>query len=162
MWFMALLACGPQDPHEARPLIDHEAWQTARSDPLPDHRPTSADCPDGTWFLEDGTLEVETGYCSYLSLEQPLLSDVAAGELIDVVVWHGELDAAEPAEGHAALLVDGQLIWETWASIPGGAVVYDDQVEAPHDLPAGSTAVFHLHNHGYNSWTLQDMVAAGL
>ena len=40
---------------------------------------------------EDGALEVETGYCNYLSLGQPSLADVAAGDTLHLVLWHGNL-----------------------------------------------------------------------
>ena len=38
--------------------------------------------------------------------------------------------------------------------IPAPAAIYDLRVPLDFDAPAGSTVEYHLHNHGFNAWTL--------
>jgi len=116
------------------------------------HRPDEVDCPVATWGLEAGGLEVQTGACTYLALGQPVR--LSGGDLLDVVLWHDALDAAEPGEGHAALWLDDQILWEVTVPIPSPAGFHDAAVAVPH---GGGMLGWHLHNHGYNSWTLAEL-----
>ena len=53
-----------------------------------------------------------------------------------------------------AITVDGHTVWEENVKIPTDADIYDLKLPIEFDAPAGSQVEFHLHNHGYNSWTL--------
>jgi len=61
---------------ERHSLVAVDAWseQVAAADSFPGHRPAEVTCPANSWYDEDGALEVETGYCNYLSLVQPGLA----------------------------------------------------------------------------------------
>jgi hypothetical protein len=143
------------EPSEAIDLVDPTAWLATASDqdPLPDHRPESVICPLAAFALEFGVLEVDTGQCNYLSVSQPLAHAIAPGDPLRVTVWWQTLIAGEPAEGHLALLIDDELLWETHVAIPGEAELRRIEFESPIAAEAGETLTFHLHNHGYNSWT---------
>ena len=141
---------------EGQSLVDANEWavQSAAEDRLAGHRPEQVNCPDNSWYNEDGALEVETGYCNYLSLAQPSKVAVNRGDSLHLVLWHGALAFAEPAEAHVAISVDGNTVWEDNVAIPSDADIYDLRVPANFEAPAGSKVEFHLHNHGYNTWTL--------
>jgi hypothetical protein len=53
-----------------------------------------------------------------------------------------------------AVTIGGKRVWETSVAIPTEANIYDLRIPLDLDAPAGSEVEFHLHNHGYNSWTL--------
>jgi hypothetical protein len=167
---LLLGACDPElvadesDVDEAGPiervdLVDPEAWEAtpADLDPLPEHRPESVICPTAAWGLEFGVLEVDTGQCNYLSVSQPLAHPIDPGDPLRVTVWWQTLIAGKPAEGHLALFVDDELLWETHVAIPGEADLRQLEFESPIAAEAGSTLTFHLHNHGYNSWTFGNL-----
>ena len=137
-------------------LVDVDAWvyQDAAEDSLAAHRPEDANCPDNSWYNEDGALEVETGYCNYLSLAQGSLADIAAGDRVHLVLWHGNLAFEEPALAHVAVSIAGETIWESEVEIPAGADIFDKRITVPFDAPTGSKVEYHLHNHGFNTWTL--------
>ena len=103
------------EPAEPIDLFDPGAWLATPSelDPLADHRPDPVICPTAAYGLEFGVLEVDTGQCNYLSVSQPLAHAIAAGDRLRVTVWWQTLIADPPAEGHLALVVDEQLLWET-------------------------------------------------
>jgi hypothetical protein len=168
---LLLVGCGPlpdedlEEPEaETRvldpELVDVHAWTLsgAEDDPFPDHRPSEVRCPDVGWQVEGTSLEVDTGACLYLSVEQPLMRDVDRGEHIVVDMWHQPLHAAVGGFGHVALVVgegpDAELLWEREVFIPGPSEIWSDAIEAPRALAAGERVVFHLHNHGANTWNL--------
>lgn len=145
---------------EPLPLVTGEAWQpaSAADDPLGHERPASVECPLAAWGPELGGLEIQTGTCNYFFATQPSLAAIEAGDAIDVVVFHDRLDAALPAEGHVAILLGdgsaGEVLWESHVEIPTDANVLEARIVSERAWPAGATVGLHLHNHGYNAWTV--------
>ena len=124
-------------------------------DPLADHRPELIDCPEAAWGMEDGSLEVQTGVCNYLALSQVTrrpISSRGTPSLIDL--WHDSLDAAEPALGHFAVLLAGEVVAEYEVEIPSDAAAQRLRWTADAPVPAGAELGLHLHNHGFNAWTI--------
>ena len=148
-----------EDLAEPIPLVDVMAWRegVAELDPLLHEQPEELDCPAAAWGPEWGRLEVQTGVCNYLHITQPSLAAIEAGDDIELVVFHDRLDAAEPARGHVAVLVGEHVLWEQWVDIPTDAAVMHARIPAPQSWPAGTPIDLHLHNHGYNSWTLSSI-----
>ncbi len=138
-------------------LIDVNDWaeQSAADDTtFAQYRPASVECPSNSWYNEDGALEVETGFCNYLSVAQSSKTDIAEGDTVHLVLWHGSLRFDEPATGHVAIAVDGNIVWEETVAIPAGADIFDVRTTANFSAPAGSKVEYKVSNHGYNTWTL--------
>ena len=137
-------------------LVDVDSWvmQDADTDSLGGHRPAEIHCPDNSWYNEDGALEVETGFCNYLSLAQPGKVALEKGDTLHLVMWHGDLAFETPAQAHVAVVIDGKTVWEEEVAIPTEADIYDIRIPVDFNAPEGSDVDFHLHNHGYNTWTL--------
>jgi hypothetical protein len=146
---------------EAGSLIDHVQWQVleAQDDPLADHRPETIVCGIAGWYLEASKLEVDTTLCNYLAVEQPSLVSLEQGQMVEVIFYHFDLVAPEPALAHVAIWIDGQVLWEQEIAIPGDANVFQEAFVSPISAELGSQVVFHLHNHGQNTWVLQDLMA---
>jgi hypothetical protein len=148
-------------PSEFASLIDQAAWTElgASEDPLAEHRPSLVECTIAGWYPEGQALEIDTNYCNYLALGQPTLVPITEGLGVRLGFYHFDLTAPVPAIAHVAVLVDGALLWEQDVEIPGAAFVYEIEFEAPWSAPAGAELVFHLHNHGQNTWVLQNLTA---
>jgi len=73
------------------------------------------------------------------------------------VLWHGDLVFEEPATAHVAVSIAGEVIWQQEVEIPAEAEIYDLRIPVNFDAPEGSTVEYHLHNHGYNTWTLLEL-----
>lgn len=114
-------------------------------------------CGEQDWHVELDGLEIETTRCNYAALEQPLLADLAQGDRLRVRVWWQTLVSPEPVEGHLALFVDGRLAWEERVAVPGPADARELEFASPVSAPAGATVAFHLHNHGSNTWNLNEL-----
>jgi hypothetical protein len=170
--------CGCQDDGECREpppdpefvtLIDHAAWEAtpAQDDPLVDHRPATVVCPIDGWIVEEnGGLEINTNSCNYVALRQSSVRAISACSMLRIEFYHFDLLAPEPALAHAAMLIDGQVVWEKEFMIPGGstafkAMVYEEEFPSPIAAPAGAEVMLHLHNHGQNTYTLLDFMVSG-
>jgi hypothetical protein len=154
-----LIACD----HDPVSLIDHSAWELveAAEDPW-DDRPTEASCAPLGFFTEslgeEESLQVDTGLCPYLTIRQPSLAAVQEGDSLHLRLWHYPLTGdggAEVQEAHAALRIDGVVVWDERVPIPqteGGLLSPRWLAEAAAE--EGAEIAFHLHNHGSNSWNL--------
>ena len=142
------------------PLIDHTHWREypAEEDPLASHQPEQVDCGPAGWYVEPAfevpVLEIDTSYCNYVLLEQPLLVDVAKGDTVAVEVRHYDLLAPEPATAHLAVWFGDSLEWETHVSIPSAAAVETAEWRVTRARRAGEAVRLHLHNHGQNTWLI--------
>lgn len=145
-------------------LVRPESWLPvgAAEDPFED-RPEVVECPAYAWMAEslsgERVFSVDTGGCHYLSVTQSTLREVAAGETIKIRLWHFELSASEPAEAHAAVLVNGLRVLEERVTIPRAGGLISRQLRVERAVPVGAPVHFHLHNHGANSWSLVELSA---
>ena len=148
---------------ETAHLTDPHAWSVLEdaADPFADHRPDSVTCPGQAWGSEGLTFEVDTGLCDYLSVAQPALLPLEPSDAVDIVVGHFPLIARQPAEAHAAVLIDGVIAWEVTVPIPSETQVYEAAWSPTEPVPAGAEVVFHLHNHGSNTWFLATLARRG-
>lgn len=143
-------------PAEPAALLDLAGWEPAQesADPVPEHRPPEVDCSALSWFVEANSLEVDTTFCNYLTLIQPLAAPVMEGDTLRWSHWHQDLFAAEPAEGHLALSLGGDLVWEQDVPIPSEPDYHEVSWRSDRDFAAGDDIVLHLHNHGTNTWNI--------
>ena len=150
---------GAGDASAATPLVEQSNWKKlpAGEDHLAAHRPASVDCPDSALGEEElqgrNTFTVKTAQCNYLAVGQPLAAPIETGETLNLRVWHFKLIYNAPAEAHVGVLVGGELVWEETVMIPtdsGDLLAASWQAQKAY--PAGERVVFHLHNHGDNTW----------
>lgn len=152
----ALTGC-PGEPREEADLVLATDWDILddADDPFPEHAAQAKRrCYSG--FGEYlGLLDIDTNQCGYVSAAQPTLADVHAGDAVAVLAWHQALASTDPdAQGHMALVLDGELLWELVVDIPAAAAIHEVLVPIERDVPAGSEIVVHVHNHGGNTWRL--------
>ncbi len=143
------------------PLVDHTLWVGVdeQQDPLADHRPALVECGVNGAFIEGLGLEIDTGACTYLARQQPSLAAVHAGDTIEVAAFHETLASIEAGQAHFAVTMGTGVLWQKFIPIPAApgvvdATPFNDAIEIDVDIPAGTPVGLHLHNHGYNTWTL--------
>lgn len=165
---LAVGACTGDDGEDARvveraALVDHALWQQAAvdDDPFADRRPAGSVCdPLGIrpeWLGPDPVLEVDTGTCDFVTVVQPSLAELLAGDTVDVRLWHYDLFAPDPATGYAAVAIGHELVWSYEVAIPGDAHLASDAMTIEHDAPVGTPVYFFVGNHGLNQWGLIDV-----
>ena len=149
----------PQPDPTPVPLVIADDWMRVIDptlDVFADQRPPDAVCEDFGWGVDPfyQALEVQTDICDYATLSQPSLEPLEPGDVVDIVAIHGTLTAETPSEGYMGLAIDGELMWEFTAAIPGDAAPIEESFTVDRSFPLGSDVQFHVHNHGPNTWAL--------
>jgi hypothetical protein len=137
-------------------LIDQAAWTYAdvQRDPLASHQPSDIRCGLAGYHVERGELEMDTGSCNYIFIEQPALQAIEPGTEVRLSLRHFDLNAPEPALAHVAVLFGDSLQWETTIDVPNTANAYEVSWRSSEALATAEAIRIHLHNHGQNTWTL--------
>lgn len=171
---LPLLACGevpvlgedpapPSAPARSAPaepplsLLDPTAWDELDPAADPFDVPKDSGCLPGGYFANVAGVEVDTGRCRYLVLGQPLHTALRAGDVVTVSLEHLYLLSDEPAEGHAGVSIGGVRVLDQHVPIPAEPARYVVETAIDEDIDEGAQLVFHLHNHGANSWRLVDV-----
>jgi hypothetical protein len=152
----------PDDPKpepEPVPLVLGDNWVRVLDpslDVFADQRPPDAVCDDFGWGVDPfyQALEVQTDMCDYVTLNQPSLEPLEPGDVVAISGFHNTLTAETPSEGYMAISVDGEILWEFSASIPGDAAPIEESITIDDSFPLGSDVQLHVHNHGPNTWAL--------
>jgi hypothetical protein len=110
------------------------------------------------WFGSDPSLQIDTRFCNWATVEQPALADVEAGEGRGIRVWYFAQTPPEPTLAVAAVAFGGEVVWQDEIELPvsRGSLLYDLSTW-PASIGKGATISFHLHNHGDNSWNLLEL-----
>ena len=160
-----VIACDAEPSmHEPRPpaeLVDADVWMRTPEalDAYVTRRPAGVMCDPQVGYGSElfggvPALEINTGWCNFLTVDQPLLADIRPGERLVVSVWHFELWANEPAEAFLGLAIDGEPLWEHRVPIPSESGLVHEAIELDDVYDIGTEVQFHLDNHGLNSWAL--------
>ena len=143
------------DPNAPVSLVDPARWQPTdiASDPFKD-RPADDTCPAFGYGVDAGLFGMYSGDCKYLTAAQGMLTDLQPGDTVTIEVGHGQLLSLEPAEAHMAIAIPGQILWEKRIAIPGPPWFGVIEVPITAAYKAGDPILFHVHNHGPNSYRL--------
>lgn len=164
---LALAACGDavHDGPAARAageyaLIDHSAWRVVpwSDDPFADEASAPEACGETTFGVEpfgsETVFSVDGLDCAWMTVQQPLLHGLRAGDLVRVRVWNFELTGRRGNTATLAMWVDNAPFWSKELPIPGPSALTIEFVEVTSDIAAGSPLTWHVHNHGSNSYSL--------
>ncbi len=154
MFFGLVLVLGcPSGPREPASLIDHGAWQDADADPWAAERPDASflRCDPLAVYEEafgsDDTLSVNLDYCNYVSLRQPSLVEVLAGDLLTFRLWHDGLFFSTDEPPHLALQIGAAPSWEVLLEAPGDSGLEYLQWTAQDDIAVGTPVSFLVNTH---------------
>ncbi len=162
---LGLPGCHP--PKELADVVSPAKWSVVppERDPYDAFRPGPDACPPTAFGLEDlggePTLGINAQDCAYVTLEQPALAEVERGDLVHIRIWHFQLVALEASTATMALTIDGRTILEREIPIPSPSELLSPRFTADFDAPAGANIVFHVRNHGSNSYNLIELSRGG-
>jgi hypothetical protein len=104
-------------------------------------------------------LDVDTrAGCGWATLSQPTLLDIKAGDGFVTRVFYFAQTSTSPAVANVVLRIgdDDVLAFDVPLPIARGDLEFAE-ITFDHDVPAGTTALFHVNNHGDNTWNLLEM-----
>ncbi len=92
--------------------------------------------------------------CNWITLEQPSLRAIRAGDQVEVRARHSALTAPVPGEAHMTFVIDDEVALDYTVSIPSDFVFPKATWTASKDYPAGTPLLWHVDNHGSNEYML--------
>ena len=144
-----------------QPLVELDGWSGVARDEDPFVVDANApDCVGDGVRVEDeqGWLEIDTTQCSWVTIEGKALHAVEIGQQLRLDVSHYDLDAASPASAELRLTLEGCGAWSKTIPIPSEANVYEEHFSSPCALMQNGKVLFHLHNHGQNTYQLRSLL----
>lgn len=178
---MVLLVGACDGSSESGPIIDNLLWELTAdgeeffgtppdAEPCP---PPGPECPvpDGdcveitdyplcqpTFIPECLTgltvMAVYTEQCDWVTLKQPLIREIKAGDLVETRTFHFALNLG--TEAHMSLVIGDWFAFDETLLIPQGSGAVNQVRAAPKDFPAGTPVLFHVDNHGSNEYLLTE------
>ena len=110
--------------------------------------------PEGNWF------DVDTSFCGYLTVVQPLQHAIPKGATLRVRIVHESITEGEtPWTLGVALGDEGEIVWTHVVQVPSLGALYDETWVAEKDYAEGESIFFHISNHGENVWSLTLLTA---
>jgi len=92
--------------------------------------------------------------CNWITLEQPSLRGIVAGDVVQVRMRHNQLTAPVPGEARMMFAIGDELLLDYEVLIPSDYSFPSVEWTAPKDYPAGTQILFHVDNHGSNEYML--------
>lgn len=93
--------------------------------------------------------------CNWISLEQPSLRAIRAGDEVEIRARHSELTAPVPNGSARMMLVIGdEIALDYSVLIPSDFFFPKNTWTAEKDYPAGTPLLWHVDNHGANEYML--------
>jgi hypothetical protein len=99
--------------------------------------------------------------CAYVTVGQPALVEVDEGDLLHVRFWHFALLGLDTATATVVLTVGGHPVMERFIPIPAESELFAPYFEAEFSTGAGAPVLFHVENHGSNSYNLVELTRGG-
>ena len=156
-------AIEPASPSPSGHLVNFVDWRATESDrdPFIEFWSDQVRCAESDHGPETlagvGAYAIQTGTCNWLTIEQPSLGAVRAGDRIRASVWHFALSAPVPASARVGLATGDGILAQMMEPIPqpGRLIELDFRVQTA--IAEKSPIYFHISNHGANSWHLLDI-----
>ena len=165
--FLILIGCGdpmePSGPSPSGPLVNLVDWTATESDqdPFLEFWSDQVHCTESDHGPETlagvGAYSLQTGTCNWLTIEQPSLGAVRAGDRIRAAIWHFALSAPEPASARVGLATADGILAQMMESIPQPGRLIELDFRAQAAIAEGTPIYFHISNHGANSWHLLEV-----
>ena len=92
--------------------------------------------------------------CNWLTLEQPSLRPIRAGDEVEIRMRHSPLTAPVPGTARMMFVIGDEVALDYQALIPSDFQFPSETWVAPRDYPEGTRLLFHVDNHGSNEYML--------
>jgi len=155
-----LAACGEPRWGEFSPIVSADGWRAwDGADPFGEQGDRPCD-PLG-YGLEDlaGTpsFQVKTGVCDWATVYQPTEVEVKRRDRFEIRLFHDALIGPANTFATVGVSVEDEIVWQEQVAIPADSAFLLPELELKRELPVGTVLLFHVDNHGANSYHLIDI-----
>lgn len=142
-----------------------EGWQLVAPDNDPFAPPTDAPlCTLDDIRMEPFgnagpvALDVDTrAGCGWATLAQQTRTELVAGDQVLSRLFYFSQTSFPAAVADVALRLGDEDLWRFEVPIPSASKLEFPTVTLEQDLPAGTRVLFHVGNHGDNTWNLLEV-----
>ena len=157
-----LVACGPRAWGEPEPIVTAEGWRPFEGDDPFGEPPAGAWCDSLGWgpesFGGEPSLDVKTGACDWLTVRQPTSAEVLRTDRLFFRLWHDLLVApGDGALSRVGLAMGDRILFVEEIPIPAQSGIVLADLDLGQLVPAGTELLFHVDNHGANSYHLLEI-----
>jgi len=92
--------------------------------------------------------------CNWLTLQQPSLRPIRAGDQVEIRMRHAPLTAPVPGSARMMFVIGDEVALDYEVLIPSDFKFPSEIWIAPRDYPEGTRLFFHVDNHGSNEYML--------
>lgn len=135
-------------------LINEASWTLVEHSRDPYWSDDQNLCKQSDFGLEYGGLELSTQRCNHATFAQALLHSIKQGDSLFIELWHSSLVSQVESSGLIELSVQGAPLWSKALVIPSPAESWSLEFQSPIDASEGDEILFHVNNHGSNSYNL--------
>jgi hypothetical protein len=155
-----LTACGAPTWGAFVPIVSADAWRAWEGED-PFGQPGDRACDPAGYGLEDlagaPAFQVQTGLCDWVTVAQATEIEVRRRDRFDVRVFHEALIGAAGTAATVGVAIDDEVVWRAEVPIPADSGFLLPELELKRELPVGTVLLFHVDNHGANSYHLIDI-----
>jgi hypothetical protein len=105
----------------------------------------------------DISLTIDTNVCGWATLEEELTTAVHEGDSIFARIFYFQQIAPGISEAHMAATIDGQPFFAKTIPLPTPSDLIHDTFPSPLSAEPGAKVLWHLDNHGINTWNLLEL-----
>lgn len=142
-------------------LVNPFDWTALPQDAPPFARETPSPCSEEAYGPEDLTgvwvYSIDTELCDWLSVEQATALELKPGDKVRARVWHFELTAPIDAKARVGLALGQTVLVTAEKDIPSDSAMMTLEALIERPWSKGSPLIFHVDNHGANSWHLVEV-----
>lgn len=164
-----LAACGEPTWGAFVPIVTADGWRAWEgADPFGEQGDRLCDPlgygPEflGQTDIDPGTpaFQVKTGVCDWATLYQPTTVEVKRSDRFEIRVFHEPLIGPAGTLATVGVSIEDEIVWLEPVPILPQSGFLVPQLELNRELPVGTVLLFHVDNHGANSYHLIDIGAS--
>ena len=118
-------------------------------------------CGDAAVYTEvldgDESLTVDTNICGWATTKETLALGVDEGATMFARVFYFQQVAPGIADAHLVFTVDNVPFWQETIPLPQPSTLIAKDFAAPFAAKEGAELMWHVDNHGVNTWNLFEM-----
>lgn len=144
-------------------MVDAELWR-AWEGPDPFGEQGDRYCDPLAWgpadFGSERVFDVWTQQCAWVTVWQASMVELGRRDRLHITLFHDLMSGPSDVDAHLGLALGEEIVWQETVPIPSDAAFVLADLELKQRFEAGTPVLFHVDNHGSNSYHLIEVGVA--